>query len=296
MLTRSLFALSLLAGTFFASQAAMANVIVSNTTLPSYSDGPLKISMDDHETLVTKSVLGDGVAVGSLGNLLQGTGILKSISGGINQTFGNSCSVTSTGCSGLFNSTHTLTDVFTGFSLRDTLVDNVDHKTTLYFTGGQFSICELPGSGVPNTSATPDLATALANACAGVVLVQFTPQVQDVFGDTFIATIDNTVLTNFGLAQGVAYLDATGGIGMSYFNTNTVVNSFTGVNADIQFAGRAQTTGCPALSNSLTVCGSDDAFNVKVAQVVPEPLTLSLFGAGLAGAATLRFRRRAKKA
>src|SRR5204862_8249996 len=55
MLTRSLFALSLLAGTFFASQAAMANVIVSNTTLPSYSDGPLKISMDDHETLVLQN-------------------------------------------------------------------------------------------------------------------------------------------------------------------------------------------------------------------------------------------------
>jgi hypothetical protein len=49
------------------------------------------------------------------------------------------------------------------------------------------------------------------------------------------------------------------------------------------------------LSNSLTVCGSDDAFNVQLAQV-PEPFTLSLFGAGLAGAATLRFRRRAKKA
>src|SRR3954464_984521 len=129
MLTRSLFALSLLAGTFFASQAAMANVIVSNTTLPSYSDGPLKISMDDHETLVLK-----------VGDLLQGTGILKSISGGINQTFGNSCSVTSTGCSGLFNSTHILTDVFTGFTLRDTLVDNVNHKTTLYFTGGLFNI------------------------------------------------------------------------------------------------------------------------------------------------------------
>jgi hypothetical protein len=284
MLTRSLFALSLLAGTFFASQAAMANVIVSNTTLPSYSDGPLKISMDDHETLVT-----------SINGLLQGTGILKSITGGINQTYGNSCSVTSTGCSGLFNSTHILTDVFTGFALRTTVVDNVNHKTTLYFTGGQFSIYELPGSGVPNTSATPDLATALANASAGVLFVQFTPQVQDIFGDTFITTIDNTVLTNFGLAQGVAYLDATGGIAQSYFDTNTVINSFTGINADIQFAGRAQTTGCPTLTNGLTVCGSDDAFNVQPAQV-PEPFTLSLFGAGLAGAATLRFRRRAKKA
>lgn len=261
----------------------MANVIVSNTTLPSYTDGPLKISMDDHETLVL-----------NIGDTLQGTGILKSISGGINQTYGNSCSVTSTGCSGLFNSTHALTDVFTGFTLRDTLVDNVNHKTTLYFTGGQFSIYELPGSGVPNTSTTPDLATALANASAGTLLVQFLPQVQDSFNDTFITTIDNTVLTNFGLAQGVAYLDAVAGIGMSYFDTNTVVNSFTGVNADIQFAGRAQTTGCPALSNGLTVCGSDDAFNVQLAQV-PEPITLSLFGGGLAGAVALR-RRKAKKA
>src|SRR3954470_1271645 len=144
MLTRSLFALSLLAGTFFASQAAMANVIVSNTTLPSYSDGPLKISMDDHETLVLQN-----------GDKLQGTGILKSITGGINQTFGNSCSVTSTGCSGLFNSTHILTDVFTGFALRTTQLLGVDAQhpngtsTKLFFTGGQFNIYELPGSGVP---------------------------------------------------------------------------------------------------------------------------------------------------
>src|SRR5882757_1969403 len=106
MLSRSIFALSLLASTILGSSAALANVIVGNTTLPSYSDGPLKISMDDHETLVL-----------SIGDILQGTGILKSITGGINQTYGSACSVTSTGCSAIFGSTHVLTDMFTGFVL-----------------------------------------------------------------------------------------------------------------------------------------------------------------------------------
>jgi PEP-CTERM motif len=282
MRMRSLFAMSLLASTVLGAGAASANVIVGNTTLPSYSDGALKISFDDHETLVT-----------GIGGILQGTGIIKSITGGLNQTYGNSASVTSTGANGLFGSTHILTDVFTGFTLRTTVT--AGGNTTLFFTGGTFKIYELPGSNVPNTSTTGSgaagLALAITNASAGVPFLILTPQVQDVFGDTFITTINNTVLSNFTLAQGVAYLSATGGTAMSYFDTNTVFNSYLNQFADLQFGGRAQTTGCPNLANTLRVCGSDDAFNVQV----PEPLTLSLFGAGVAGAAAIR-RRKAKKA
>jgi hypothetical protein len=284
MRMRSLFALSLLASTVLGAGAASANVLIGNTTMPSYSDGPLKLSMDDHETLVLAP-----------GQVLSGTGILKSITGGINQTYGNAASVTSTGVTALFGSSHILTDVFTGFTLRTSVT--AGGNTTLYFTGGTFNIYELPGSAVPNTSATgagaAGLAAAIANASAGVLFLQLTPQVQDVFGDTFITTINNTVLSNFTLAQGVAYLSATAGIAKSYFDTNTVANSYLNQMADLQFGGRAQTTGCPVLANGLRVCGSDDAFNVSLR--VPEPITLSLFGAGLAGIGAIR-RRKAKKA
>jgi PEP-CTERM motif len=276
---RSLFALWLLASTVLGAGAASANVIVGATTLPSYTDGPLKVSFDDHETLVT-----------SIGGILQGTGILKSISGGINQTYGNAAAVTSTGLNGLFGSTHILTDVFTGFKLRTTVT--AGGNTTLFFTGGVFNIYQLPGSNVPNTSTTATLAQAITNASAGTLFVQLTPQAQDSFGDTFITTINNTVLSNFSLAQGVAYLSATGGIAKTYFDTNTVSNSYLNQFADLQFGGRAQTTGCPNLRNGLRVCGSDDAFNVQV----PEPLTLSLFGAGVGGVVAMRRRKKAKQA
>ena len=283
----SIFALSLATATVLGAGAASANVIVGNTTLPSYSDGALKISFDDHETLVNP-----GPTPPPINLLLQGTGIIKSISGGINQTYGNAASVTSTGLNGLFGSTHILTDVFTGFTFRTSIT--AGGNTTLFFTGGTFNIYQLPGSNVPNTSISPAAATlaqAIANASAGTLFLQLTPQVQDSFGDTFITTINNTVFSNFTLAQGVAYLSATGGIAKNYFDTNTVSNSYLNQVADLQFGGRAQTTGCPNLANGLKVCGSDDAFNVQV----PEPFTLSLFGAGLAGAAAIR-RRKAKKA
>ena len=160
-------------------------------------------------------------------------------------------------------------------------------STTLYFTGGQFNLYVGANQNVPNTTGV-SLATALTNASTGTLFLQLTPQVQDAFGDTFITTINTTTLSNFTLAQGVAYLSATGGTAMSYFDTNSVFNSFTNSFADLQFGGRAGVRG----TGTFPVGGADDMFNIYA---VPEPITLSLFGAGLAGAAAIR-RRKAKKA
>ena len=276
----SIFALSLATATVIGSGAAFAGPTISTIPLPSYSDGFLDMAFSDHETLVT-----------GIGQQLQGTGIVTSITGGFNTTYGNSKTVTSTGLNGIAPSGNILTDVFTGFTLRTTT--STATSTTLYFTGGTFNLYVGPNQLVPNTG-TGVVATDLFNAGlanpAFTLFLQLTPQEQDAAHDTFITTINTTVLSNFSLAQGVAYLSATGGSAMGYFDTNSVTNSYLTQVADLQFGGRA---GVRSATGEFRVGGSDDMFNVFTP--VPEPITLSLFGAGLAGAAAIR-RRKAKKA
>jgi hypothetical protein len=290
-----IFALSLLATTVLGSAAAFAGPTIQTIPMPSYSDGFLDIVFNDHETLVT-----------GVGQQLQGTGIVTSITGGGNTTYGNSKTVTNTGQNGIAGTygpgPKVLTDVFTGFTLRTTTVSA--GQTTLYFTGGQLNLYVSKNSQlIPNTTgvspATAEFNAGLGNAGPNpaqpyLLWLQLTPEQQDSFHDTFITTINTTTLSNFTLAQGVAYLDATGGIAQSYFDTNSVTNSYLNQVADLQFGGRAGVKCTPnGTTCQLPVGGSDDAFNIFAP--VPEPMTLSLFGAGVAGFAALR-RKKAKKA
>ena len=79
-----------------------------------------------------------------------------------------------------------------------------------------------------------------------------------------------------------------GGDAAYNFTTQSLTNSFTGEKADIVYSGQANSG---SNDTDFGVTGS----NTAKANIVPEPLTISLFGAGLVGAAALR-RRKSKKA
>ena len=101
-------------------------------------------------------------------------------------------------------------------------------------------------------------------------------------------------LNSFGFAgTSQVYLDLISGSGFTDLVQDGVINSFTNAVADASYQGNANTGQCAVYGPNTPwqVCGSNNLFAVAV----PEPLTLSLFGAGLVGAASLR-RRKAKKA
>jgi hypothetical protein len=85
-------------------------------------------------------------------------------------------------------------------------------------------------------------------------------------------------------------LDIIGGNSMGLFDLDSIINAFTLQMADAVYQGSANTQQC-SISPQWQVCGTNHA----TLNVIPEPITLSLFGAGLAGAAALR-RRKANKA
>jgi len=88
------------------------------------------------------------------------------------------------------------------------------------------------------------------------------------------------------------YLDIVGGASASLFVVDSLTNSFTAMLADAAYQGSANTLDCAVVSSpAWQVCGTNHA----TLNVIPEPITLSLFGAGLAGAAAMR-RRKVKKA
>jgi len=186
---------------------------------------------------------------------------------------------------------------FTGFTLAGSTP--IGGGTRLYFTGGSlnyYSFGSDPFAGGTLTSGTPaNQGADIAAIQAGTLELSLTPQTItgaacpiagctlyiDVFGglDNFAAASTSTV-----------YLDITGGASAGLFQDDSILNTFTAALADASYQGSANSQQCAAFP-AWQVCGTNHAtFNV-----IPEPITVSLFGAGLAGVAAMR-RRKAKKA
>jgi hypothetical protein len=172
---------------------------------------------------------------------------------------------------------------FTGFTVVSVTPPTSTTAGSVLLTGGQISYYVSPTDSFTENAGT---AADLTADALGTLFLSATPEAIDNAGDTLELTLPaGSTTTSFAQATAVAYLDTTGGAAAYNFSSCSETNSYTGQCADLNFQGTANTVDPTA---DFAVTGSND---IK-ATVVPEPLTLSLFGAGLVGAAAMRRRKK----
>lgn len=181
-----------------------------------------------------------------------------------------------------------LTGVFSGFILEQPIINN-NNTVTLNFHGGSLNYYVTNGNTF-NTS-TGTVAGDLATATSANLWLSATPEVIDGAGHTLIITLNGATSASIfsDAATTNVLLDVTGGAAASIFDSNTFFNSATGLFADLLFKGSANLV-TDGSCGDFGVCGT----NLTKGYLIPEPLTLSVFGFGLAGAAAMR-RKKAKK-
>jgi hypothetical protein len=225
------------------------------------------------ETLVTKT-----------GDILSGVFTVSSITNGAFQST----------YTGYGNGTSTfLAGVFTGFNLANIDSVSTPNHTLLSFTGGSLSYYV---SNTDNVGINPSAGVAadLAAVQSGQLWAAF-DAIAGINGFTLVIDITGTPGAFTGASTNFVFLDvaAIPGLAGAFFDSNTQIDS-NGIARDMSFSGTASAfTGNNPCTTDFFVCGSNTAKSQVLP--VPEPITLSLFGAGLAGAAAIR-RRKAKKA
>jgi PEP-CTERM motif len=281
---------SFLTGLAFATATVLGTGVALAGPLPA-GGGPIQTTETSWESLVQKP-----------GDILNGIVNLTSITGSQGVSF-------TSGQGGVF-----IAGAFENFVLQAVVPNQAVNPTSfsLAFSGGSlkywtyaadpFATNVLFNGGLSQATAIQDLKTGGNGVLAPTSLwLSLAPEAicpnaacpaGSNSSTTLLITINASDITNFTSAStDQVYLDIIGGAAANAFVKDTITNSFVIANgpADASYQGTAN-SHC-FQSSTWGVCGT----NNLDATAIPEPVTLSLFGAGLAGAAAIR-RRKAKKA
>jgi hypothetical protein len=192
-----------------------------------------------------------------------------------------------------------LSAVFDGFILRDVSLSG--NSFQLSYTGGNikyYTSTTNPFATIPGIL-NSSFAVASAAVAAGTPWVGFNAETVDAFNDTLIITgVQQGSGFNLVTSSGTntVYLKLIQGFGIpGMIQQNGFTNPWLNQLADATYQGSANTLQCAQYgidpNSPFKICGSNNLST----NIVPEPFTLSLFGAGLAGMVALG-RRKAKKA
>jgi hypothetical protein len=158
-------------------------------------------------------------------------------------------------------------------------------STHLAFTGGTLKYYVQTAASNPFRNDLGSDNLDIANASLGTLWLDIAPVADATTGVTLVITLTGGGATTFLDSHAFALGDVIGGLAAPALDSNAINGH------DILFTGQANRTIGGSCGPDFGVCGANNAR----ALVIPEPITLSLFGAGLAGAAALR-RRKVKKA
>jgi hypothetical protein len=179
-----------------------------------------------------------------------------------------------------------LAGVFDGFTLQSQVGNQ------LFFTGGTLKYYSSTTDHFSLTGGSPGAdETAIAT---GTLWASFNAAA-DSSGHTLVITLNGTPTNFTGASTDDVFLDVnttTPGIAGLAFDSGTLLDT-NSILRDLKFSGTASAYNGTSCSPDFQICGANTAKGFIVQ--VPEPITVSLFGAGLVGAAVMR-RRKAKKA